>query len=86
MKIMDVQYETLVSEPDAYQRKIFQFLEIPGSALTHEAKDPSGSNEIINTASYWQARQPINTGSVEAWARFDAYLDPLREGLAHTRQ
>ena len=86
MKIMDVQYEILVSEPDAYQQKIFQFLEIPGSALTHEAQDLSGSKETINTASYWQARQPINTSSIEAWARFDAYLDPLREGLAYTRQ
>ena len=86
MKIMDVQYETLVSEPDTYQQKIFQFLEILDSELTHESQDPSGSNEIINTASYWQARQPINTGSIKAWTRFDAYLDPLREGLAYTRQ
>ena len=86
MKIMDVQYETLVSEPDAYQQKIFQFLEIPDSKLTHESQAASGSNEIINTASYWQARQPISTGSIKAWTRFDAYLDPLREGLAYTRQ
>ncbi len=85
IKIMDVNYETLVSEPDAYQRKIFQFLEISDSALAHEAQGPSSSNETINTASYWQARQPINTSSIEAWTRFDAYLDPLREGLAYTR-
>ena len=78
MEIMDVHYEQLVSEPDAYQQKIFQFLDVTNSTSANSAneeRDPPVTNDIINTASYWQARQPISTGSIQSWERFDAYLD-----------
>lgn len=38
----------------------------------------------ISTASVWQARQPINRGSVGRWRHYADHLDELRRGLAAT--
>jgi len=84
MNMYDVHYENLVSEPEPYMQTIREFLELADEDATANSDSQAAATEDhISTASFWQARQPISTSSVEAWKRFDAYLDPLREGLAY---
>jgi len=89
LKMMDVGYEDLVSDPDGYQHVISKFLEVSSieGRNTKSAADfvSASSNDPISTASFWQARQPISTSSMEAWKRFDFHLDPLRKGLEYQR-
>jgi len=84
--IMDVHYETMVSDTDNYFPTVLNFLNIAEVKSTDGSG--SGDNNVssedqgnIATASFWQARQAISTQSVESWKRFDSHLDPLREGL-----
>jgi len=90
--IMDVHYETMVSDTDNYFPTVLNFLNIAEVKSTDASGSGSGSgsgdNNVssedqgnIATASFWQARQAISTQSVESWKRFDSHLDPLREGL-----
>ncbi len=36
----------------------------------------------VQTASSWQARQPIYRDSIQRWKRYEKYLGELKEGLA----
>jgi hypothetical protein len=40
---------------------------------------PHLNRRTINTASLWQARQPIYRTSVERWRRYEPWLGELRE-------
>ncbi len=76
MPLYDVQYERLVTEPDKVFAEISTFLDHP--IHTPDSKPEAGA---INTASFYQARQPISTKSLHGWTRFEPYLDPLMRGL-----
>ena len=73
-----VQYEDLVSEPEKTARSMLDYmgLEWDPSCLSPEEVDSN-----IATASLWQARQPINTGSVEKWRKYEDQLQPLIKAL-----
>lgn len=86
LAIKDVQYESLVSDPVSYQEDIFSFLDLHPSKHQQDDSDTSVATNPINTASFWQARQPISDSSRDAWSRFDAYLGPLHEGLTYKVQ
>jgi len=74
--IYDVVYERLVTQPDEVFSEISEFLQQEtGSA------DNNSDAGVINTASFYQARQPISKKSMEGWKRFEPYLDPLKQGL-----
>jgi len=43
---------------------------------------PERNQRVVNTASRWQARQPVYTTSVERWRRYEPWLGELRELMA----
>ena len=77
-RITHVEYETLVADPGGQMRRILDRCNLPWhDACLH----PEQTSGIIATASRWQARQKINTTSVEKWRRYEAHLGPLIENL-----
>ncbi|MGB0749477.1 MAG: tetratricopeptide repeat-containing sulfotransferase family protein [Magnetospiraceae bacterium] len=72
-KIINVSYETLVTNPDQAIRQLTAALDLPWD----DRMVQTGDNAVVKTASVWQARQPIHTGSVGRWKQFEAQLAPL---------
>jgi hypothetical protein len=65
--IRDVQYEELVSDADRVTSAIAEWIGLP--SRTADAST-TGSNASISSASLWQARQPVYSGSVHRWKHF----------------
>ncbi len=76
--ILTLRYETLVSQTEQEARRMIEFCDLPWEAQCVRPHENSGQ---VQTASKWQVRQPINTGSVERWRRYEAELEPLRLAL-----
>jgi len=74
LALMEVEYETLVSDLEPQSRRLLDFLGLdwdPAVLRFHETDRP------VYTASKWQVRQPIFTNSVGRWRRYEADLEPL---------
>lgn len=77
--VLDVDYETLVRDPLATSRRVYEFC---GLEWNPGVVDPSAwSSRAINTLSVAQARQPASTGSIGRWKRYADPLEPLRAAL-----
>lgn len=74
--IHTVVYEDLVSDPEPQVRAMLDYI---GVDWDPRCLEPEKTEHSIATASVWQARQPINTGSIERWRRFEEQLQPLAE-------
>jgi len=78
--MLEVQYEELVADQDAVSRRIVEFLGLdwdPAVLRFHDHERP------VQTASFWQVRQPIYKSSVEKWRRYETALGPLLKALSH---
>lgn len=76
--IIQVSYESLVTEPEAEARRCLSFCDLPweDSCLRyHEA------HQTIRTASYMQASKPISTASIDRWKTYESHLHPVAEEL-----
>jgi tetratricopeptide (TPR) repeat protein len=76
--ILDVPYERLVENPEHWSRTMVVFIGLPWDA---RCRDFHGTERIVSTFSKWQARQPINTASVERWRHYEKFVGPLRSLL-----
>ena len=77
--ILEVDYETLVEDPEATMRGVLAFCDLPW--------DPQclafhGDGRLVRTSSFAQVRQPIYRSAVGGWRRFETELEPLRRALA----
>lgn len=74
-RFLEVQYEDLVANREAEIRRILDYcgIEWDDRCLHHELNP-----RPIYTASYWQARQPVYTGSVNRWKRYEPWLGDFR--------
>jgi tetratricopeptide (TPR) repeat protein len=73
--LMDVPYAELVDDQEGWTRKILDFLRLEWDERCldyHTAERP------ILTASFWQVRQRLYTGSVGRWRRYEKFIGPLR--------
>lgn len=77
-RILDVSYEALVSDPE---REIRRILDHIGLEWQQACVHPESAKGMIATASRWQARQKINTASIEKWRRYQSHIDPLITAL-----
>jgi len=78
LRMHEVQYEALVSRPEAAIRELIAFCGLPwsDSCLSfHEHRGP------VHTVSRMQVRRPVYTTSLGRWRRYAAHLEPLRMGL-----
>jgi hypothetical protein len=77
-KVLHVQYEDLVADPEAHIRRLLAHCELdfePACLSFHETQ------RSVRTASAEQVRQPIYTTAVGHWRHFDTELEPLRRAL-----
>ena len=73
--IYTINYEKLVTQFDTESENIYDFLDLEWS---ENVRLFYKNNKVINTASYNQVRNPINTNAVGAYKHFDKELLPLR--------
>ena len=76
LSLYNVQYEQVVTQPEKVFSEISEFL-----GTQSNVSDSVSDSTTINTASFYQARQPISTASLEGWKRFEQHLDPMMRGL-----
>jgi tetratricopeptide (TPR) repeat protein len=73
--ILDVPYEGLVEDQEAWSRKMLDFIGLPWDS---RCLDFERTERTVITASKWQVRQKINTSSVERWRHYEQFVGPLR--------
>ncbi len=77
--MVEIEYESLVTDTAGVLGSLGPSLGLEFDAGNIEASQQTG--EIL-TASRWQARQPIHTGSVDRWKLLEEELQPLIGALA----
>tara|TARA_R110002110_G_scaffold10383_4_gene51001 strand:- start:3976 stop:5967 length:1992 start_codon:yes stop_codon:yes gene_type:complete len=78
VQILEVQYEELVDNQEEVTREIIDFL---GLEWDDACLDFHKTERLVQTASAWQVRQPINRKAVQRWRKYEPWLDDLRNGL-----
>jgi tetratricopeptide (TPR) repeat protein len=74
--ILDVPYENLVDHPEAWSRRMLEFVGLPWDP---QCLDFHKTNRTVITASKWQVRQAITRASVGRWRNYEKFLGPLRQ-------
>lgn len=75
----DVVYEDLVQNPEPQIRKLVAAARLDWDPACLESHKHAGR---IQTASVWQARQPIYGSSIGRWRHYERHLDALRKALS----
>ena len=73
---IEVQYEQLIADRDAETRRLVAFT---GLAWNDLCLRPDANTRAIDTASAWQARQPVYETSVQRWRHYEPWLGELRQ-------
>jgi Flp pilus assembly protein TadD len=73
--ILEVPYEQLVTDQEAWTRKILDFLELEWDVRCLSFHETQRS---VSTASAWQVRQKIYTQSVQRWRNYEKFIGPLK--------
>jgi tetratricopeptide (TPR) repeat protein len=79
LRMLEVQYETLVADPETQSRRIIDFLELDWQP---DCLDFHKLNRPILTRSVWQVRQRIYANSVGRWKNYQHHLNELLTALA----
>lgn len=72
--LLDVDYESLVTEPEAEVRRMLDFCGLP---FDPACLDFQKVNRPVTTASAVQVRRPLYTSSIKRWERYRKHLGPL---------
>jgi len=75
-RLLEIQYEDLVAEPETYVRRIVDFC---GLEWDEACLHPELNKRRIKTPSFWQARQPIYKSSTERWKNYEPWLGVFEE-------
>jgi len=75
---LDVNYEALVADRETWTRRLVEFC---GLDWDEACLHPERNRRTVNTASMWQARQPVYRSSVARWRSYEPWLGELRELL-----
>lgn len=80
LPVFELDYETLVSEPGQTLATLRAFIDVP-------AGDPgtTGENAPVQSASVWQARQPVYSTSVGRWRHYAPHVPELEQFAATAR-
>jgi hypothetical protein len=74
LRMLSVQYEQLVTDPETQTRRLIDFLGLdwePGCLEFHKTDRP------VLTKSVWQVRQPVYTRSASRWRHYESHLGPM---------
>ncbi len=72
--ILDVPYEGLVSDQEAWTRRMLEFIGLPWDS---RCMDFHRTERTVLTASKWQVRQKLDGSSVGRWRRYEKFLGTL---------
>lgn len=72
---LDMRYEDLVTNPERELRRILDCADLPWDDNCLQFHK---TERIIQTASAYQARQPLHHGAIGKWKRYEKQLLPLR--------
>jgi hypothetical protein len=72
--ICTVDYEELVESPEPVLRRVLEFIGLEWDASVLEFHKGGG---MVKTASIWQVRQGLHSGSRERWRNYEALLGEL---------
>jgi hypothetical protein len=77
-QMLELGYEDLVADQEGQSRRLVEFLGLEWDARCLEFhRNP----RPVLTASNMQVRQPIYSGSIGRWRRYERHLAPLLEAL-----
>ena len=77
-RVLRVQYEEVVADLQNQVRRILDYCKLP---FERQCVDFHETKRAVRTASSEQVRQPIYSGSIGTWRRFEKHIGPLIEGL-----
>ncbi|MGO9804053.1 MAG: tetratricopeptide repeat protein, partial [Steroidobacteraceae bacterium] len=73
--LLQVPYEALVANQEHWTRRMLEFLGLPWDP---RCLDFHQTQRVVITASRWQVRQKINSGSIGRWRNYEPHLAALR--------
>jgi hypothetical protein len=73
-RMIDVDYELAIAAPEETARRLIAFC---GLEWDPACLRPERNTDAVQTASRWQARQPIYRTSVERWRNYEPWLGEL---------
>jgi tetratricopeptide (TPR) repeat protein len=77
-RVLRVFHESMVRDPDTEIRRILAYCGLPFEAACLSFHT---TERGVRTSSSEQVRRPITVEPVEAWTRYDAWLEPLKDAL-----
>jgi len=77
--LLEVPYEALTGNQEYWTRRMLDFI---GLSWDPKCLDFHRTERVVITASRWQVRQKITTGSVGRWRNYEKYLAPLHPLLS----
>ncbi len=77
-RVMSVQYENLVTEPESETRRLLKFA---GLSFEEACLSPQDAQRAVNTASALQVREGIHTRGVGHWQAYAHHLGELQKAL-----
>jgi tetratricopeptide (TPR) repeat protein len=83
MRLIEISYEDMVMNTEPTARKMLEFL---GLEWDERCLAPHTNTCAVETASWWQVRQPIYSQSLERWRHYEKHLAPLKEALKVAEQ
>ena len=82
-RILRVDYEALVADPESVGRRVLAFCGLPWSAAVVGEEARSG---MVGTASTVQVREPIHDRYIGQWRRYSRQLEPMQRELERGRR
>jgi tetratricopeptide (TPR) repeat protein len=73
-RFTEIRYEELIANREVETRRLIAFA---GLDWDEACLLPERNGRTVNTASVWQARQPVYASSVERWRRYQPWLGEL---------
>jgi tetratricopeptide (TPR) repeat protein len=77
-RFLEIEYEKLIADREMVTRRLIAFT---GLEWDESCLSPERNPRPVNTASLWQARQPVYTTSVARWRHYEPWLGELRQLL-----
>lgn len=72
--LLEVPYEGLVADQEGWTRRMLEFIGLPWDPRCLEFHR---TDRVVITASKWQVRQKISSGSVGRWRHYERHVAPL---------
>ncbi len=77
-RIIDIDYEELVQDPEGQTRDLLEFLGLPWE---DNCLNFNKTRRTVSTLSRWQVRQPMYQTSVAKWKKYETHIQPLLDAL-----